>query len=174
MGGKIPSMKKQLWILLLGLFSITPSLHAIEAFELPWMNASADENLYKSKDHGGGIFILETYFLNCPYCNDNAKNVNALHDRFSFDSRVQVLDVGVDRSESQYKEWIRRHQPNHPVLKDDRKKVAGALGTKSYPSTYVLDCKGEVLFSHSGVWDSEVKEKIEALVVERLWYPCEN
>src|SRR5262249_36598952 len=106
--------------------------------------------------------------LDCPYCNDNAPLVNDLAEAYVSDTRVQVLDVGVDRSASQYKEWIRRHQPNHPVLNDGSMKLTSQLGTSGYPSTYVIDCTGKVVYSHVGGWEASVKSKIMAKIDSTL------
>ncbi len=143
---------------------------AVTPFELPWMNGTHGVSTYKSSPHAaaGGVFVVEAYFLGCHYCNENAHNVNDLNDKYANDKRVQVLDVGVDRSDSQYQEWIRRHRPKHPVLKDGDRKLVGQLGTSSYPSTYVIDAKGSVVFKTTGVWDSAKKLQIQNAIDSAL------
>lgn len=167
-------MKHNLNATLLALLLINNLAQAVAPFELPWMNPDKSESTYKSSSHRGAVYVIETYFLNCPYCNDNAKNVDTLASHYSFSDRVQVLDVGVDRSDAQYATWIDRHNPNHPVLKDARRQVVGELGTTSYPSTYVVDCKGKVLASSTGVWNEETRAKFGKVIEEQLWYPCED
>jgi peroxiredoxin len=135
----------------------------VSPFELPWMNQT-NAKTYSSESHKGGIFVVETYFLNCPYCNDNAPSVDALATKFAEESRVQVLDVGIDKSDAQYQTWIERHHPNHPVLKDAKKELISQLGTSVYPSTYVLDCEGNVVYQSQGTWDSEKIDKIEQTI----------
>ena len=138
---------------------LSPLAHAVSAFELPWMNADTNAT-YKSADFADGIFVVEAYFLGCHYCNENAPNVNALAEQFSGDTRVQVLDVGVDRKDSDYETWITKHEPNHPVLKDAQRKLIGQLGTTGYPSTYVINSEGKVVYKTSGVWNSAKKAAI--------------
>ncbi len=79
---------------------------------------------------------------------------------YSLDDRVQFLDVGIDRDDSLYEAWIREHKPNHPVLKDAKRELIKQLGTSGYPSTYVLNCKGEVVYKQTGVWESTQKLRI--------------
>jgi peroxiredoxin len=162
--------------LALGLFlSLTSTLaFAVTPFELPWMNSDTHGAKFKMADHPNGIFVVEAYFLGCPYCNDNAPNVDALAKKFSDDSRVQVLDVGIDRSDSQYEEWIERHHPNHPVLKDAQRKLIRQLGTSGYPSTYVIDCKGNVVAKTSGEWGDEERQTIEDGVTKLQGETCTN
>lgn len=138
---------------------------AVNPVELPVMNGAG--GTYKMTDHPEGIFVVEAYFLTCPYCNQNAPKVNALASMFASDPRVQVLDVGVDRDDASYGTWIKKHNPNHPVLKDGNRKLIYQLGTSGYPSTYVINCKGKIVESTEGAWGDEEREAIIA-AVEKL------
>jgi len=150
---------------------LSTNAFAVSPFELPWMNNQHGVSTFKSTDHPAGVFVVEAYFLGCHYCNENAQNVNDLADKYAHDKRVQVLDVGVDRQDSQYEEWIRRHRPNHPVLKDGNKKLIGQFGTTGYPSTYVMDAKGNVAYQGSGVWTASTKARI-ADAIDGLLTSC--
>lgn len=163
---------KKTWVLALGALFAQAAFAGI-SFELPWMNSTDTDATYKTSDYPGSVFVLETYFLGCPYCNDNAPNVDALAEEYGFDMRVQVLDLGIDQQDSQYEEWIRRHEPNHPVVKDVGRKIVRQLGTRAYPSVYVVDCKGNVAYSHEGEWDSSVKSAIRSKVKSLLSGQCQ-
>lgn len=143
----------------------TSLLFAVNPVELPLMNGNG--GTYKMTDHPQGIFVVEAYFLSCPYCNQNAPKVNSLASRFAADPRVQVLDVGVDRDDASYATWIKKHNPNHPVLKDSSRRLIQQLGTSGYPSTYVINCRGKVVESTEGAWGYEEQEAIVS-AVERL------
>lgn len=145
---------------------------AVNPFELPQMNHDQAGTLFKSTDHPNGVFVVEAYFLGCPYCHENAPNVDELAEKYANEPRVQVLDVGVDRQDSQYAQWIEKHQPNHPVLKDANRVLIRQLGTTGYPSAYVIDCKGTVLHKTSGVWNSSKKAAIEKAIAQGLQTVC--
>jgi peroxiredoxin len=148
---------------------------AITPFNLPWMNATSGTGVnYSSAERPNAVFVVEAYFLNCPYCNENAQNVNDLAAKYSAESRVQVLDVGIDRKDSQYATWISRHNPNHPVLKDASRELIGQLGTTGYPSTYVIDCHGEVTYKHVGEWEAADIGEISAHIDEALKTECNS
>jgi peroxiredoxin len=134
-------------------------LSSIAAFVLPVMNGQLGE-VFDSSQHANKVLVIEAYFNDCPYCHQNAPKVDALAEEFAGEERVIFLDVGVDRNDHQYKSWIQKQNPNHPVLKDASRKLISQLGTKSYPSTYVIDCSGNVIFSTSGVWSFSVVERI--------------
>lgn len=150
------------------LFS-SAAVFGVTAFQLPWMNAEGEGPVqYKSESYTDAVWVVEAYFLGCPYCNDNAPSVNELQNYFKNDERVQVLDVGIDKNDSQYAEWIRRHKPNHPVLKDSGRTLVRQLGTSTYPSTYVLDKRMNVIYKSTGVWSSKVAQQIKDAVEKAL------
>lgn len=130
-------------------------------FELAVMNGNSGETF---KPQRNDVVVVEAYFNTCPYCNDNAANVDDLAEEFSHELRLKVVDVGIDRKTSDYQAWISKHNPNHPVLMDSNKKLISQLGTSSYPSTYVIDCQGNVKFRSVGVWSSLTKERIKAAI----------
>jgi peroxiredoxin len=157
---------KTLLMLVVCIFAlVTSAVHAVSPVELPQMNGQG--GTYRMTDHPEGIFVVEAYFLGCPYCNENAPAVNSVASTFANDPRVQVLDVGVDKDPSAYATWIARHNPNHPVLKDSSRKLISQLGTSGYPSTYVVNCKGQVVESTEGAWGNKEKQAIIS-AVEKL------
>lgn len=150
---------------------LTKSTFAAISFELKEMKSGS---FYNSGSHAEGIFIVEAYFLGCPYCNQNAQNVNDLAEKYMGENRVQVLDVGVDRDDKAYQTWIERHKPNHPVLKDANRLLIRQLGTTAYPSTYIIDCKGNIIYRTTGVWEPATKRELEQTVDGLLKSGCQN
>ena len=129
-------------------------------FELPWMNHPEAGKIYRSSDYPGSVFVFETYFLQCPYCNQNAVNVENLATAFAGDDRVQVLDLGRDTRGSDYDQWIARHNPRHPVLKDASRVLLNKFGTRLFPTTYVLNCRGELALMNEGLWSPGYKDQL--------------
>lgn len=138
---------------------------------LPQMNHDVPGTVFEPSKNA--VTIVEMYFNTCPYCNDNAPAVDRMAEYYQAAPRVQVLDVGIDTRDSDYASWISKHQPNHPVLKDAQRKVAKALGTTSYPSTYVLDCNGNVLYKSVGAWSKATERKIYDAVERGFAVDCQ-
>lgn len=140
------------------------------ALMLPQMNVSPVENFRFER---GQVYVVEAYFNTCPYCNYNAPNVDSLAESYKSDLRVHVLDVGIDKQDSDYQSWIRKHNPNHPVLKDSKRQLVGRLGTTSYPSTYVIDCLGNVAYKTVGEWSGATQNKIKDAIEKSLQLKCD-
>lgn len=141
--------------------------------EFPLKNGAAGE-VYKMADHPNSVFVFEAFGLNCPYCNDNAPNLDKLTNDYKSNPRVQVLDLGLDSQASYYVEWIRRHKPNHPVVQDVSRRVFGALSTEgSIPQVFVANCKGALVGKYVGSWDSSAARYVRGLVDKALETVCE-
>lgn len=140
-------------------------------FSFPWMNHAQRGTAYNTANHKNGVFVIEAYFQACPACNVSAPFVNALAAEYANQPRVQVLDVGKDRRDADYTMWIDRHKPNHPVLQDSELKLLNKLGVTSYPTTVVINCRGDIAYSESEVWNENVKRKVKAKIDELLAAP---
>ena len=152
----------------------TPSL-AISDFSLPWYDRSGtSQQTYNSYDYRNSVFVIEVFQLRCPLCNDNAPNIANLADEYrrSFMS-TQVLSIGLDQDEQSYRQWIMRHSPSHPVLKDVGRQISQQLGVTQTPGTFVLDCRLNVRWQHSGVWSTTTISEIKATVSTLSQQPCQ-
>lgn len=147
---------------------------AISPFQLEWMNHESPNTFYDSSDYPQSVFIVEAYFKNCPYCNDNAPNIDALRNHYEGNDLVQVVDVGKDCREADYRAWIARHKPNHPVLRDCNQRMLGQLGVRGYPTTYILDCNLNVVSRFVGAMNSSTYRTIISTVDRLMAEGCEN
>lgn len=154
--------------------SLSSTALGLTPFNLPWMNHPSRDIDYVSTDHPRGIFVLEFLANYCKTCNDNAVNVAALATAYGDEARVQVLDVAIDRNDREIASWIRKHQPNHPVLKDVERKIWTQVGERYIPTVVVLDCLGRELLRHTGAWDTETQTKIRTVIDEQLQHDCYN
>lgn len=129
------------------------SAFAINDFNLTWYNRTTrDPATFNSADYKNTVFVIEVYQLRCPPCNTNAANVKALAATYQSNPNVQVIDLGIDQDQDSYRQWVLRHQPQHPVLIDTGRTVSFALGVQTTPTTYILDCNKNVRWQHTGVW----------------------
>jgi hypothetical protein len=164
---------RQIFAFLLLLAATTSNAASIPMYDFPLKNGESRDDVYKMSEHQNAVFVFEAYRLNCGYCNENADAVDDLAAEYSNNARVQVLDLGLDTSESDYAEWIARHRPNHPVVQDTGRRVYNALKTSNgVPQVFVVNCKGEMVGNHVGTWGGADK-KIRSLVNRALGTTCQ-
>lgn len=149
------------------------SAFAINDFNLTWYNRTTkDPATFNSADYKNTVFVIEVYQLRCPPCNTNAANVNALAAAYKNNANVQVIDLGIDQDQDSYRQWVMRHQPQHPVLIDTGRTVAFALGVQTTPTTYILDCNKDVRWQHNGVWTPTTLTDINAQIATLSTMQC--
>jgi hypothetical protein len=149
---------------------VSSSAFAVDPFSLPWINS--EQGTYSSTEYPNGIFVINNFWNGCDWCHILEDSVQELAGEYASQGRVQILDVGVDQADASYFQWIDRHRPNHPVLKDVGRALANELGSTAYPTTYVLDCHLDIKLRLEGAVDSwrlVVKDKVDEL----LRTPCE-
>lgn len=123
---------------------------------------------YSFEEHSKKVHVIELYFNSCPACNDNAPNVHEYFKEVEGHSGIQVLDVGIDSKDSDYRSWLSKHGSLFPVLKDSGRKLAKLTNTRLYPTTVVLDCQGEFTFKSVGVWTEATKKSLNEAVQSAL------
>lgn len=154
------------------LFASAASAASIPMYDFPLKNSDS-RDVYKMSEHKNGVFVFEAYRLSCGYCNENAPVVDALATEYAANARVQVLDLGLDTNDSEYAEWVARHNPNHPVVQDTGRRVYNALKTSNgVPQVFVVNCKGEMVGNHVGTW-AGAESRIRGFVERALKTTCE-
>jgi thioredoxin-related protein len=149
-------------------FLISSSAFSLE-FSLPQMNGSLGH--WNSAEHHG-VYVMEFFFNNCPYCHQNEPFIKKLAEDLK-DEPVHVLDIGRDCRDSDYRSWTARHNPEHPVLKDCSQGLIRQFNVRSYPTTIVVGCDGEVIHRQSGAMSSSGYQKLSSLVFQAA-QACEH
>jgi peroxiredoxin len=150
------------------------SAASIPNLEFPLKNGTARDQLYKMSEHPNTVFVFEAFGINCGYCHENAAAVDAMATEFAGNPRVQVLDLGLDTTESAFEEWIARHEPNHPVVQDTGRKVYNALHTANgIPQVFIVNCRGEMVGNFVGTWAGST-DTIRGYINSALRTTCAN
>ena len=150
----------------------TTSKAATIDFELVDMNNQARPT-YKSADHKNAVFVLEFYQYNCGPCQSNAVNIHKLYDEYKDYLRVQILDVGIDPSDSLYQQWIARQSPKYPVLNDGRRSLSRKISLEATPTTLVVDCNMNEIHRIVGTWEAADAAKVRELIEQQLQVVCQ-
>lgn len=142
--------------------------------EFPWKNGPTRDAVYKLSENANKVHVFEAWSMSCSWCNRNAAQVGALAAEYISDTRVQFIDLGLDGSESSYTQWIQRHAPSYPVVKDVNHTVWDALHQdQGIPQTFVLDCTGNLVDYTIGYWGNAERETIRAAIDRAKEVTCE-
>ena len=146
---------------------------ALDHFDVELMNGTEAGSRFKSSDHPDAVFVLDAFQLNCGPCRQNAPNIESLARFYSYEPRVQVVDVGIDTVRVNFTNWIRQMQPGHPVVMDADRTIWKSLRGTGTPTTWLVDCKLNVRWSHVGVFSPETQKEISTKIDELLEEKCD-
>ena len=148
--------------------------------EFPWMNSPSRDGRYIMGDHPSRVHVFEAFSAGCTWCAFNAPQVKAMAEEYTKLSeindrygRVQFIDLGLDEDQASYQNWIARHNPPFPVVKDEGRNVWAALNqTNGIPQTFVVDCNGELVDHTIGYWNEGHKVIIRQAIDKALEVVC--
>jgi peroxiredoxin len=119
-------------------------------FSLPGI----DGKTYTLSQFKGDPVVLEFIATWCPHCRDKAKDMNELYDTYH-SKGVEIIDINAtpkgkdDRSPatSDDLKWFRdTYNVEFPMLFDKTLKSSADYGILGYPSIYVVDKNGNVVY----------------------------
>jgi thiol-disulfide isomerase/thioredoxin len=112
----------------------------------------------------GEVTVLDLFATTCPPC---VPALDALSDAQGDASEVQFVSVtseylGGGRTRADVIDWWTKHGGPWPVGYDEQGRLVQQLDVGSLPHTAVIDTRGDVAWSHTGVPDAnQVRKAIE-------------
>jgi peroxiredoxin len=118
-------------------------------------------------DLSGKIVVLNFWTSWCAPCIEEMPSLVQFQKRMA--PRVAVLAVSTDQSESDYHQFLIRHQIDLLTVRDAAEKSSRLYGTTGQPETFIIDTSGTIRRKFAGPvdWNSpqiiEYFEKLPAL-----------
>ena len=131
---------------------------AAPAFTLPSVTDGSEVSL---KDHKGKVVVVLFHSINCPfYKMHEDKGYDRVFvkmvDEYK-DKDVVFVGINANKNESteKIKAYVKKHNINYTVLKDEGNKIADLYQAKVTPHVYVIDQEGKLRYRggverHSG------------------------
>lgn len=118
------------------------------------------------KDKRGKVVLLNFWASWCPPCVKEIPSMNRLAESFDSD-QFEIVSVNFKESPEKIGEFLKQVQVDFPVLIDLDGKVSAAYEIFAFPSSFILDAKGQLRYSVNAAieWDEpEVRETIKSLM----------
>lgn len=141
-------------------------------FELPKL---AGDTLAR-RDLLGTIVVLDFWGTWCGPCRQALPSVQRMHDRWRAKGvSVQTVDVEfeprtVAEQRSLVRDFMQENGYTFPVVMDHDGLLVQALGVDNYPTTFVVDASGTIVYRDIGagsITERIIAEQVEALVKAR-------
>jgi cytochrome c biogenesis protein CcmG, thiol:disulfide interchange protein DsbE len=108
--------------------------------------------------------VLNFWAAHCGPCIEEMPSLVQLQERMG--SRVTVVGVGVDTTDSEYHSFLREHNIDFLTVRDADKESYDLYGANGYPETFIIDGSGTIRRKFVGPvnWTSpEIVEYLQKL-----------
>jgi len=130
-------------------------------FELPGNNKSINlENLK------GKVVYLDFWASWCVPCRKSFPWMNEMQSRYD-SNKFTIVAVNLDSSKADALKFLQNIPANFDIAYDPEGSVASKYNLKVMPGSYLIDKKGELVFTHKGYREgdsNEIEKKINKLI----------
>lgn len=139
-----------------------PQLLSVGSIAPNWILSiyNKNENMSLSQ-FKGKVILLDFWIKNCGPCIESAPHLNALQEKFR-NKKFKILSINAYDLKKDITWFCKKHKINYEVLMNGNS-IAEKYGVPGFPSIFLIDKKGKVLYS--GGFD---KMKIEELIERTL------
>ena len=119
-------------------------------------------------DYQGKIVLLKLWASWCPDCVASFTSLEGLQRQYKAKG-FEIIAVSVDAERKDAERFLKTRPYQLTGMFDPRARVAAAFGASGIPTTYLIDRRGRVRFSHEGLAasdDEEYRRQIDALLAE--------
>jgi len=135
---------------------MTPLLFAAEqkATKAPdFTLTNYDGKEVKLADCQGKIVVLEWFSYECPFARYNYEKTTAVNDLVNKFKDKGVVFLAINstghQESTKNKEFAEQFKVSHPILNDSKGTVGKAYGAQTTPHTFIVDAKGNIVYSGS-------------------------
>jgi cytochrome c biogenesis protein CcdA/thiol-disulfide isomerase/thioredoxin len=141
-----------------------PELAGIEA----WLNSQP----LRMSELRGKVVLVDFWTFDCSNCIRTLPSVKRWHERYAGEGLVVIgvhtPEFAFERERENVESAIRRHGITYPVALDNRYATWTAWRNRYWPTLYLIDRDGRLVFRHEGEGDyEEIERAIEAALRRR-------
>jgi thiol-disulfide isomerase/thioredoxin len=155
-------MKKYSFILFF-FFLFTQTAYADKAPDFSLQGRTGKVSLSALK---GRVVYVDFWASWCVPCRKSFPWMNEIETRFG-PKGLTVVAINIDKSRAAVEGFLEDYPPIFKIAFDPSGEVAESYGVWTMPSSYLIDRKGNLRFSHKGFFD-EGKDTIVTEIIELL------
>ncbi len=119
-----------------------------------------DKNV-KLQLQGSDYYVLDFWFLACPPCIRDHKDIKSDHEKLKQKS-VEIISISTDENVLQWKNYLSNHNyywENYLQLNNNT--ITNKLGIYIFPAYIILNSQGDIIDTYSSFADVKKRFKIE-------------
>ena len=131
-----------------------------------WKLKVYNENkMLQLNDLKGSVILLDFWIKNCGPCILSVPHLNRLKDKFK-GKNFKIVSINSYDSKEDVKWFYDKHKLTYTVLMNG-KDVAGKYGVSGFPTFFIVDKAGKIIYAHAG-YGTSVQSEIEAIIKNSL------
>jgi thiol-disulfide isomerase/thioredoxin len=128
----------------------------------------ADGAIVRMADTKGKVVLVDFWASWCPPCKESFPALDVIQRDYRARG-VAVIAVNVDERQKDADAFLATHPHQLVVVFDPRGKSPKAFKVQGMPSSFVIDRRGEIRYTHQGYpqgIDAAYRQELDALVAE--------
>jgi peroxiredoxin len=127
---------------------------------------TADKNISLS-GYKGKLVLIDFFYKSCYSCMKAIPMLDSLYAKYKKDG-LQVIGIDPEDSlDKATKHFISVAGFNYPVVLDEKQQAAKNYQVSLYPTTYLIDKNGKVIYASVG-FDESMKGELEGIIKNNL------
>lgn len=133
-------------------------------FRIP---AASGKQELTNKDLAGKVVFVNFWFTDCPPCMAEMKGLNLLYDSLKKNKDFKFLSITFD-PETTLNKTVDKYNIKYPVVRMDKEDTKRLNFRNGYPTSFILDRKGVVIFFRAG---GDIDEENATDDILKILYP---
>jgi peroxiredoxin len=143
-----------------------PELLPNDTLAPEWTLPDLDSNMIKLEDYQGELVLLDFFYKACYPCMKAIPALQSLHEKYG-DQGFKLIGIDpYDSLEEGIAEFLEKRGVTYTVVLGG-KDVAKSYRVSGYPTVYLIDQEGKVVFTQVGYGD-DTEKKLEEVIKDHL------
>ncbi|MFN8362039.1 MAG: TlpA disulfide reductase family protein [Candidatus Kapaibacterium sp.] len=131
-----------------------------------WTLSSVSGTPLKLRDYSGKLVLLDFFYRSCAPCMLAIPGLQALHTKY-YTQGLRVIGINpIDKNDAELRSFLTKSDAHYPIALDGAD-VAKAYHVSSYPTLYLIDSKGTIIYSQVG-FSKDHEAVLEKIIVKNL------
>ncbi len=132
-----------------------------------WTLTSLNDKTISLSDYKGNLVLIDFFYKSCYPCMLELPALQKLHEKYN-DKGLKIIGINPydTKEEDDIDKFLAKHGISYTILLEG-KDVAKAYHVSSYPTMYLIDKNGKIIFSRFGYGEGEERE-LEELIKKNL------
>ena len=131
-----------------------------------WTLISLDNKNVSLKDYKGQIILIDFFYKACYPCMKAFPILQSLNEKYKSKGLTIIGIDPYDKRNEDIRTFIAKGGITYKILLDD-KDVTKSYNVTSYPTIYLIDKTGKIIYANSG-FNESLKDKLEELIKSNL------